>query len=483
MSTVPSRIRCRHRRRGDGFGRRLATGAAWASGRALRAVRPGPHPRRIARQLANLPARLPARAVCRSGQLAPPGCGGNWNGSTGSTSTPEPARSTTAIRPAACAGAGLWRGRPGAFAAAPERGRAAVAGTAVRHHGVAPPRSRPTARRPRGGRHAAPGQRRGRRDLAPLAGDRAPAQLVRRPGADRIRFHPVRPGRGGRRRLDRRAAGRRARGGRRASGADHHPGTAGALRPARNARRLAEFHPPPGRGVHGPGIYGLASHDGIKVGEHGTGPRVEPATRDFRPDPAGVARLQQYAAQLAARGRPGHGQRHHLPVHHDARPQFRRRPARTDHRRRRILRPRLQVRAGHRRTGRRPGERDGRVARTVPAGTREQPVPAVGGAEPDSQRSHTASRHTEQGAYVHRPEHLRQPATGLAAPMHCSPMSIGGCWAPGTPSDPAGPGSAGAGAVGRRRQGPDDRRGDRRGPTRTRSWWRLRCTRRRTPVC
>jgi sarcosine oxidase len=52
----------------------------------------------------------------------------------------------------------------------------------------------------------------------------------------------------------------------------------------------------PGAEYQGPGIYGLASSDGIKVGEHGTGPRVEPATRDFLPDPSGVARLRQYAA-------------------------------------------------------------------------------------------------------------------------------------------------------------------------------------------
>jgi len=41
----------------------------------------------------------------------------------------------------------------------------------------------------------------------------------------------------------------------------------------------------------------LSSSDGIKVGEHGTGPRVEPQTRNFLPEPAGVARLRDYAAQ------------------------------------------------------------------------------------------------------------------------------------------------------------------------------------------
>ena len=53
----------------------------------------------------------------------------------------------------------------------------------------------------------------------------------------------------------------------------------------------------PGAHYTGPGIYGLSSTDGIKVGEHGTGPRVEPQTRDFLPDSAGVARLRDYAAQ------------------------------------------------------------------------------------------------------------------------------------------------------------------------------------------
>ena len=53
----------------------------------------------------------------------------------------------------------------------------------------------------------------------------------------------------------------------------------------------------PGAEYHGPGIYGLAGEDGIKVGEHGTGPRVDPDTRDFRPEPEGVLRLQQYAAR------------------------------------------------------------------------------------------------------------------------------------------------------------------------------------------
>ena len=53
----------------------------------------------------------------------------------------------------------------------------------------------------------------------------------------------------------------------------------------------------PGAEYTGPGIYGLGSADGIKIGEHGTGPVVETATRDYLPDPAGIARLRTYAAQ------------------------------------------------------------------------------------------------------------------------------------------------------------------------------------------
>ncbi|GAA1460606.1 FAD-dependent oxidoreductase [Williamsia maris] len=46
---------------------------------------------------------------------------------------------------------------------------------------------------------------------------------------------------------------------------------------------------------HAGGIYGLSSEDGIKIGEHATGPEVTPATRDFCPDPATEQRLREYA--------------------------------------------------------------------------------------------------------------------------------------------------------------------------------------------
>ncbi|MFD3811521.1 FAD-dependent oxidoreductase [Rhodococcus sp. NPDC058639] len=51
----------------------------------------------------------------------------------------------------------------------------------------------------------------------------------------------------------------------------------------------------PGAGLVTEGIYGLGSDDGIKIGEHGTGPEVDPRTRTFAPDPDGVRRLVEYA--------------------------------------------------------------------------------------------------------------------------------------------------------------------------------------------
>ncbi|MGR6522651.1 FAD-dependent oxidoreductase [Rhodococcus erythropolis] len=43
------------------------------------------------------------------------------------------------------------------------------------------------------------------------------------------------------------------------------------------------------------GIYGLGSEDGIKIGEHATGPVVTPQTRDYTPDVDGEQRLVEYA--------------------------------------------------------------------------------------------------------------------------------------------------------------------------------------------
>ncbi len=132
----------------------------------------------------------------------------------------------------------------------------------------------------------------------------------------------------------------------------------------------------PGAGYSGPGIYGLASEDGIKVGEHGTGPVIEPATRDFRPRPEAVERLRRYAARLATRCRRRLGHRDHVPVHHDPRPPFRSRSARTGHACRGFLGPRVQVRAGDRRTGCRTGR--GHVRRPATVRPRQAHQPAAG---------------------------------------------------------------------------------------------------------
>ncbi len=51
----------------------------------------------------------------------------------------------------------------------------------------------------------------------------------------------------------------------------------------------------PGALLDTAGIYGLSSPDGVKIGEHATGPVVDPHTRDFVADPAGVDRLIEYA--------------------------------------------------------------------------------------------------------------------------------------------------------------------------------------------
>ena len=68
MARIARQIRCRRRRRGDRFRRCLAAGGAGSSGRPLRAVRSGPHPRRFTRQFADLPSCLFPSTVHRSGR-------------------------------------------------------------------------------------------------------------------------------------------------------------------------------------------------------------------------------------------------------------------------------------------------------------------------------------------------------------------------------------------------------------------------------
>lgn len=70
--------------------------------------------------------------------------------------------------------------------------------------------------------------------------------------------------------------------------------------PAHFVPTTADSHWPsfvhhPGALLRTAGIYGLSSVDGVKIGEHGTGPVVDPRTRDFVPRPDGVQRLVDYA--------------------------------------------------------------------------------------------------------------------------------------------------------------------------------------------
>ncbi|MFE4498701.1 FAD-dependent oxidoreductase [Rhodococcus sp. NPDC056743] len=51
----------------------------------------------------------------------------------------------------------------------------------------------------------------------------------------------------------------------------------------------------PGAELSTAGIYGLGSEDGIKIGEHATGPEVTPQTRSYIPDADGEQRLVEYA--------------------------------------------------------------------------------------------------------------------------------------------------------------------------------------------
>ena len=91
------------------------------------------------------------------------------------------------------------------------------------------------------------------------------------------------------------------RGGR-ASGAGHHPGAAGALRPDRDARGLAQFHPPPRRGVHRarhlrPGLAGR--HQGRRARHRPTGGSGDQGL------PAGARRVSPGCSGMRRSGCPG----------------------------------------------------------------------------------------------------------------------------------------------------------------------------------
>ena len=53
----------------------------------------------------------------------------------------------------------------------------------------------------------------------------------------------------------------------------------------------------PGAELRAAGIYGLGSEQGVKIGEHATGPEVHPDERDFVPRPEAEQRLVDYARQ------------------------------------------------------------------------------------------------------------------------------------------------------------------------------------------
>ena len=119
---------------------------------------------------------------------------------------------------------------------------------------------------------------------------------------------------------------------------------------------MAQLHPSSRvRPARPRGIYGLGSPDGIKIGEHGTGPEVHPDTRDFEADPMATDRLRKYAAEWLPGVDPASGSPADLPVHHNARQQLRHRQVGPHHRRRRLLRSRIQVHSSDRRIGGRAG--------------------------------------------------------------------------------------------------------------------------------
>ncbi|OZC97152.1 FAD-dependent oxidoreductase [Rhodococcus sp. 06-235-1A] len=67
--------------------------------------------------------------------------------------------------------------------------------------------------------------------------------------------------------------------------------------PLRPEMQWPSFIHHPGALLDTAGIYGLSSPDGIKIGEHATGPVVSPRTRGFVPNPDGVQRLIDYAGK------------------------------------------------------------------------------------------------------------------------------------------------------------------------------------------
>ena len=345
----------------------IGSAAAWqlcgagSSGRAVRAVRSRPRPRRFARQLADLPACLPdsvgtsilASRAARLWRQLERVDGQRFYARTGAVDHGDPAGVQLLAR--TLAEAGLEH----SLLDTPGR-RAAVARAAVRHHGAAPS-PRPDACTPisrsqhyNGG----PGPRAPRSGIT-VPVDRATAQPVRGAGADQLGIDPVRPGGGRRRGLDRRAA-RGNTAGWPASGAGHHPGAAGALRPDRDARGLAQFHPPPRRGVHRARASTVwprrtASRSASTAPAHGW--TRTPGTSDRSPTGSpGCSRTRRSGcpASIPATPAPITCLYTTTPDHHFVIDRHGPITVAAG-----LLRPRFQVRTGRRRTGRRPGQRVG----------------------------------------------------------------------------------------------------------------------------
>ncbi|MFN8198195.1 MAG: FAD-dependent oxidoreductase [Nakamurella multipartita] len=174
----------------------------------------------------------------------------------------------------------------------------------------------------------------------------------------------------------------------------------------------------PGGQYLGPAVYGLAAPDGVKVGEHGTGPRVTPQHRDFGPirTVCGGCSVQR---SDGCRGRSDPGRGHHLPVHVHPRPGHfvidRRGP--------------ITVAAGFSGHGFKFAPAIGElIAGLVAEQGRSHPLPAwtsclrTGFGRTALTLPIAPPRHPIPGAFhVHRFEHFRKPAAGVEHPCPADP--------------------------------------------------------------
>ena len=279
--------------------------------------------------------------------------------------------------PREVADAFVARGIPHELALARRRARA-LARAAVRGDRAArDPHRRPAARRPRGRRVPVRRRRARRRRAARRAGP-----VPGRRSGDGVRRRDVRRARSGP------AASSLAVGAwtsallgvGRAAAAGGHAGAARALRAAAgHARRLAVVHARP-LGAAPVAERHLRAGD-PRRGDQGRLPRRRPRDRPRPPHVHRRARTARAAAgvrgAVAARRRPSTARADLVHLHDDARPRLRPRPPRTAGRRRRLLRPRLQVRARDRpRAGRpRRATTRRRTPSFAPRDSRLPPVP------------------------------------------------------------------------------------------------------------